>query len=97
MNVITYGVEMRYRRLNIYELLCENLKNNAGGISQILVTKKSNAKEILNLVAILNEIVVIPLVAFYIAIWNQLCCCLGEFVMLNGVVKLSLIGLYKLE
>ena len=55
-------------------------------------------KRYFNLDATLIEIVVILLlVAFYITVWNQLCCCLGEFAMLNGVVKLNLIGLYKLE
>ena len=84
MNAIMHGVQMRYWRLNIYELSCENFRNNVGGISEILVTKKSNAEEIFNLDAALIEIVIIPWVAFYIAASNQLCCSLGEFVLLNG-------------
>ena len=47
--------------------------------------KRDRVREILNLDVMLIEIVVIPLLAaFYIAVLNQSCCCMGEFAMLNG-------------
>ena len=49
------------------------------------MSKGDSVEEILNLDVSLTEMVVITLlVAFNIAIWDQLCCSLGEFDMRNG-------------
>ena len=53
--------------------------------------KRDRVKEIFNLeVALIESVDILMLVASYIAVWNKICCCLGEFSMLNGCAKLNL-------
>jgi len=63
------------------------------------VFKEGRVTEILNLYVTLIEIVIISLLAvFYIVEYsNQLCAVGGSLPCRMGVVRLNLLGLYKLE